>query len=143
VQGLNTQFLQLQALSGASLIGHDITLKGNRLEVQSGSAVGGFELASAADSVKVEVLNPSGRVVDTLNLGAETAGRHGFEWAAAHAADGDAYTFRITARSGAASVATTSLMRDRVDAVSTSASGLVLQTRNSGDVAYADVQAFN
>ena len=35
---------------------------------------GGFELAAAADSVKVEVLNAAGTVVDTVQLGAGNAG---------------------------------------------------------------------
>ena len=143
VQGLNSQFVQLQALSGAALVGHDITLQGNKFTVQDGKATGGFELASTADSVKVEILNSAGRVVDTLNLGAETAGRAGFEWAAPAADEGGQFTFRITAKSGAATVTATPLMRDLVLAVSSSANGLVLQTQNSGDVAYADVKAFN
>jgi flagellar basal-body rod modification protein FlgD len=143
VQGLNAQFVQMQALQGAALVGHDITLQGNRVDVTDGAGVGGFEMAGAADQVKVEILNPAGRVVDTLNLGAETAGRHAFNWTAAAASDGSTYRFRVTATSGAATVATTALTRDRVLAVSTTAGGLVLQTENSGDVAYADVKAFN
>ena len=143
VQGLNNQFVQLQALSGASLVGRDITLQSNKITAQGGKASGGFELDATADSVKVEFLNPAGRVVDTLDLGAETAGRHAFEWTPPASAGDGQYTMRITAKSGAATVPTTPLMRDRVLAVSTTANGLVLQTQNSGDVAYADVKAFN
>ena len=143
VQGLNSQFVQLQALSGAALVGHEITLKSNKFTVQGGKAAGGFELASTADSVKVEILNPAGRVVDTLDMGAESAGRSAFEWKAPASAEGGQYSFRVVAKKGAADVPTTPLMRDHVLAVSTSANGLVLQTQNSGDVAYADVKAFN
>ena len=144
VKSLNTQFVQMQALQGAALVGHDITLQGNRVDTADGrTGIGGFEMSGAADKVKVEILSPAGRVVDTLDLGAESAGRHAFTWNSPLAADGNTYTFRVTATSGAASVATTSLMRDRVQAVSSGASGLVLQTRHSGDVAYSDVKAFN
>jgi flagellar basal-body rod modification protein FlgD len=143
VQGLGTQFVQMQALQGAALVGHDVTLQGNRVDVDGSTGVGGFEMAGAADKVKVEILSPAGRVVDTLDLGAESTGRHAFTWNSPLAADGNTYTFRVTATSGAASVATTALMRDRVQAVSSSASGLVLQTEHSGDVAYSDVKAFN
>ena len=143
VKELGTQFSQMQALQGASLVGHDITLQGNRLSINSGSGSGGFELAGAADNVKVQVLNPAGHVVDTLNLGAETTGRHGFTWPAANVADGTPYTFKVVATSGAAAVTATPLMRDRVQAISTQSGSLVLQTQNSGDVAYADVKAFN
>jgi flagellar basal-body rod modification protein FlgD len=144
VKGLNGQFAQLQALSGAALVGHDITVAGNKLDVQDGTGVGGFELASTADTVKVDVLNGAGRVVKTIDMGAESAGRHSFEYDASATTDGAAgYTFRVTAKTGTTAVATTALMRDHVLAVSAGASGLVLQTQNSGDIAYSDVKAFN
>jgi flagellar basal-body rod modification protein FlgD len=143
VQGLNTQFVQMQALQGATLVGHDITLQGNRIDTAGASGIGGFDLSAAADKVKVEILSSAGRVVDTLDLGAETTGRHAFTWNSALATDGNPYTFRVTANSGAATVATTALMRDRVQAVSTTSGGLVLQTEHSGEVAYSDVKAFN
>jgi flagellar basal-body rod modification protein FlgD len=144
VKGLNGQFAQLQALSGAALVGHDITVAGQQLDVQDGTGVGGFDLASTADSVKVDILNGAGRVVKTIDMGAESAGRHGFSYDASAATDGGAgYTFRVTAKTGTTAVGTTALMRDRVLAVSAGAGGLVLQTRNSGDVSYSDVKAFN
>jgi flagellar basal-body rod modification protein FlgD len=143
VAGLNSQFVQMQALQGATLVGHDITVQGSRVDVQSGSGVGGFELAGAADSVKVQILSPAGIVVDTLDLGAESSGRHGFDWTATNVADGADYTFRVVAKSGAAAVSATPLMLDRVTAVKSTSSGLVLETQNSGDVAYADVKAFD
>jgi flagellar basal-body rod modification protein FlgD len=53
VAGLNSQLVQLQALQGATLVGRDVTVAGDRLSVADGVGVGGFELNSAADSVKV------------------------------------------------------------------------------------------
>jgi flagellar basal-body rod modification protein FlgD len=144
VQGLNSQFTQMQALQGAALVGHDVTVQGNRIEVNGGEAVGGFELANVADAVKVEVMDGSGRVVDTLMFGTETAGSHSFNWQPGkEVADGSAFTFRVSATTGANAVATTPLMRDRVMAVSSSATGLLLQTLHTGDVPYSAVKAFN
>ena len=84
VQGLSSQFLQLQAVQGASLVGRDVIVPGNKLSVDDTTAVGqgGFELTSAADAVKVDILSPSGAVVQSLNLGAESAGTHSFDWPA-------------------------------------------------------------
>ena len=143
VQGLNGQFVQMQALQGATLVGREITVEGNRLALKDGTGTGAFELATPADNVKIEVLNPAGRVVETMNLGAQKAGRHDVEWDAANADPALAYRFRITATSGTQTVATTSLMRDQVQAVRTSGSGIQLQTLYSGDVAYSQVKAFN
>jgi flagellar basal-body rod modification protein FlgD len=145
VEGLNRQFVQMQALQGASLVGRDVTLAGDRIAVEQGLGSAGFELASAADRVKVEVLNPAGRVVDTLELGAQAAGRHGFGWnaAAVNQADGNGYRFRIEATAGAAKVESTALMRDRVQSVSLLGDRLQLDTRDSGPIDYAAVKAVN
>jgi flagellar basal-body rod modification protein FlgD len=139
VATLNTQFVQMQALQGAALVGRDVTVAGSAMTVDGGAGAGGFELEGTADRVKVEVLDGSGRVVDTLQLGALEPGRHGFEW---EGADGH-YTFKVTANSGTATVKTTALMRDRVEAVSTSGDTLMLELERTGSVAYADVKAFN
>jgi flagellar basal-body rod modification protein FlgD len=143
VEGLNRQFVQMQTLQGAALVGHDVTLQGDRLAVTDGSGVGGFELTGSADRVKVEILAPSGHVVDTLDLGAQGAGRHGFSWAAPTLPDGAPYRFRVSATAGAAVVPSTPLMRDRVVAVSNAGDRLNLETQYSGHVGYADVKAFN
>ena len=145
VQGLNQQFVQMQALQGATLVGRDVILPGNRLATNDvGLVQGGFELSSSADSVKVEVLNAGGRVIDTIDLGAEGAGRHGFEWTPPIGVDATlGERFRIVAKSGAAAVASTPLMRDRVDAVATGGDTLRLELRNSGSVSYAQIRAFN
>ena len=145
VQGLGTQFVQMQALQGAALVGRELTLQGNRMafDAASGRGLAGFELAAPADDVKVEVLNGAGRVVDTLNLGAMNNGRHDIDWDASAATPGQEYRFRITANSGTQAVAATPLMRDQVQAVRTSGNGLVINTLFNGDVAYGDVKAFN
>jgi flagellar basal-body rod modification protein FlgD len=145
VAGLNSQFRQMQALQGAALVGHDVTVKGNAVSFDdSGNGVGGFELAGTADRVKVEVLDGSGRVVDTLQLGALDAGLHGFDWKPAEGtAAGGNYTFRVTANAGTTVVPTTALMRDRVEAVSLDGDSLKLELARSGSVDYDAVRAFN
>jgi flagellar basal-body rod modification protein FlgD len=145
VEGLNRQFVQMQALQGANLVGRDVVLAGDRLSANDeGLVQGGFELASAADSVNVEILNAAGHVIDTIELGAQGSGRQGFEWVPKQGVDaslGD--RFRIVAKAGAAAVTATPLMRDRVDAVSTLGDTLTLELRNSGSQPYAAIKAFN
>ena len=143
VQGLSGQFVQMQALQGATLVGHDVVVPGDFLSINSGVAQGGFELGSAADNVTVEVLAPSGKVLDTINLGAQASGLHGFDWPAGTADDSSGLRFRVTAKSGATKLAVTPLMRDRVDAVATSGNSLTLELQKSGSVPYGTVKAFN
>ncbi len=145
VQGLSTQFMQMQAVQGASLVGRDVIVAGNKLSIDETAAVGqgGFELANAADAVKVEILSPSGAVVQTLNLGAEGAGIHSFDWPSGTATAASGLTFRVSATSGGVATTATALMRDRVDAVSTSGTTFNLELANSGTVPYSAVKAFN
>jgi flagellar basal-body rod modification protein FlgD len=143
VEGLSGQFAQLQALQGASLVGRDVVVPGNRIDIADGVGQGGFELTGPADHVKVEVLAASGQVVDTLQLGAQSSGVHSFNWASGTADNTQGLRFRVTATSGSVNTAATTLMRDRVDAVSTSGNSFNLELQNSGTVPYATVKAFN
>ena len=143
VQGLSSQFLQMQTLQGAALVGKDVIVPGNKLDIAEGVAQGGFDITSAADAVKVEVLNPAGKVVDTINLGAQSSGNHSFNWPAGTYTNTDNLSFRVTATSGATTLTSTALMRDKVDAVSTSGDALMLELERSGTVAYTTVKAIN
>jgi flagellar basal-body rod modification protein FlgD len=144
VQGLSGQFLQMQTLQGASLVGKDVIVAGNKLDIEAGVGQGGFELTSAADAVKVEVLSPAGQVVDTLNLGAQNLGRHSFNWPSGSTSGNTSnLSFRVIATSGATVLNTTALMRDKVDAVSTAGDTLMLELQRSGTVAYSSVKAIN
>lgn len=148
VQTLSGQFGQLRALQGAQLVGHQVLLAGNRLDPDSsGKATAGVELAGPADSVVVEVLGPSGKVVDTLDLGAQSAGRHGFSWtpteAQAAAAGTAGFSFRVTAKSGAASVTATALNTDTVQAVATEGNALMLELASGRRVDASTVKALS
>jgi flagellar basal-body rod modification protein FlgD len=144
IKAMSAQLLQMQAMQGASLVGNSVVVPGNAIDVSSGSGTGHFELGGAADVVKVEVLSSAGRVVDTLDIGAETGGRHSFSWTPAEGVtDAAGFRFRVTATSGTASVTATPLMRDQVSAVSsTTTGGLSLQLKSGSTVAYSDVRAF-
>lgn len=143
VQGLSNQFVQMQALQGAGLVGHDVVVPGNLLSITDGLGQGGFELSGPADSVKVEILSPNGQVADTINLGAQSSGLHSFAWPSDAADDSSGLSFRVTAKSGATAVGVTPLMRDRVAAVSLGGDALTLELARSGSVPYANVKSFN
>ena len=143
VQGLSSQFLQMQTLQGASLVGKNVIVPGNKVDIANGVGQGGFELSTPADAVKVEVLSPAGQVIDTLNMGAQSSGVHGFDWAAGSYDNTGNLSFRVTATSGATPLSAIALMRDTVNAVSASGSALQLQLARSGTVDYSTVKALN
>ena len=143
VQGLSSQFLQMQTLQGASLVGKNVIVPGNKIDIAGGVGQGGFELATPADAVKVEVLSPAGQVLETLNIGAQSAGVHGFDWVSGSYDNASNLTFRVTATSGSTKLDATALMRDKVNAVSTSGSALQLELARAGTVDYSTVKAIN
>ena len=143
VQGLSSQFLQMQTLQGASLVGKSVIVPGNKVDIADGVGQGGFEIATPADAVKVEVLSAAGQVIDTISLGAQSAGVHGFDWVAGTYDNASNLTFRVTATSGAIKLDATALMRDTVNAVSASGSALQLQLARAGTVDYSTVKAIN
>jgi len=144
VESLSGHFAQLQALQGASLVGRDVLVEGDALAADAaGLRQGGFDLATPADRVRVEVLARSGAVLDTLDLGAAGSGRHGFDWTPPAGVDPAlAERFRVLAQRGSAAVAATPLMRDRVEAVSTGET-LMLELRRSGSVPHTAVKAYH
>jgi len=147
LQALGTQFVQLQALQGASMVGRDVLLPGNQLDISTvdGSATGkgSFEISAAASDVNVDILNASGVVMDTVKLGAQDKGRHDFSWPAGDVTDKSGYTFRVSATSGSTTLTATSLMRDRVEAVNTSDTTLKLELQRGGSVDYSTIKALN
>ncbi len=143
VGGLSGQLAQMQALQGASLVGRDVVVPGNVLDIANGVGQGGFELSGPADNVKVEVLSPSGHVIDTLNLGAQGSGMQGFDWPTSTATNDSGLTFRVTATSGSTSSSPTTLMRDHVNAITTTGNALNLELQNGGLVPYSTVRAVN
>lgn len=143
VNGLNSQFVQMQALQGASLVGRGVTVPGDRLSIDQGVGEGAFELASPADQVKVEILGPAGHVLGTIDMGAQSVGRHRFEWPAGDRGDAEGLRFRVSARFGAANVQASPLMQDQVIAVSAGGDSITLETLRSGQLPYSAVKTFN
>lgn len=137
MKAMAAQLTALQALQGTAMIGHDVLVKSNTLTIDDGKAKGSVELGGSADNVKVEILSPAGQVLETINLGAKTAGRHAFEWDASSYSGTGNPTFKITATSGGKAVATTALARDTV--VSIGSNGIELKGR--APVFYGDIQA--
>ena len=143
MQTLAGQFAQLQALQGASLVGHSVVVPGNALQVTDGVGGGGFELSGPADAVKVEILSPAGQVIDTLQLGAQSSGVHTFDWNAGSATTSSGLRFRVTSTTGGVSSSATTLVKDTVEAVSTSGGTFSLDLANSGLVPYSSVREFD
>ncbi|NDY89959.1 flagellar hook assembly protein FlgD [Ideonella livida] len=142
VGGLNTQFLQLQALQGASLVGREVALASDALRQSGGKADAGFELAAAADKVTVDIYDAGNVKIGTLNLGAQAAGRHDFEWTVPSAYQDDSLHFTVTATAAGKELSTNTLSYQKVNAVSQQNGTLALELANGSLISSSDVYAY-
>lgn len=142
ISGLSSQFVQLQAMQSAALIGHDVAIEGNTLRVQDGTGDGGFELSGDARNVKVEIQNAAGTTIGTVELSDLEAGRHDFSYAVPEAYRNSDLSFKVTATNGSTSVEAMTLAHQRIQAVSSFGNTLALELVNGDRVAYDAVWAF-
>jgi len=80
-QGLSTAQAANTQASAVNYIGKTVLLNGNQITVGGGiaSAVSA-NLASDSAKTTATITDASGTVVDTINLGAQSSGAHGFTW---------------------------------------------------------------
>lgn len=142
MQSISSQFAAMQTLQGTSMIGHDVYLASNTLSIDAGVAKGAVNLSAAADSVKLNILSPGGSTVETVDLGAMTAGRHEFTWNASKYTGTGNPTFKIVATQGGVNVSNTALARDTITSVGTAATGNNLQLKGRSAVSYDAIQAY-
>ena len=137
-------FNSTQALQAASLVGTQVLVDGNSMQLSGGQGAGGFQLDAAADNVTVSVKSAAGEVVYTAQLGKQAAGLSVFNWDGSSNAGGKAvdgtYSFSVTANSGGTNVAATTLSLGRVDGVTPAPTGTTLSIGGLGDVPLASVK---
>lgn len=142
VASLSSQFMQLQTVQGAGLVGHDVIVPGSEMAIADGKGFGAFELDGAADEVTVDMI-ANGLVIDSQQLGRRASGTGTFDWDASKVADGTKVTFRVTASTGGVATKVSPLMRAEVAAVSTAGNVFNLELANGSTVPYSAVRAFN
>lgn len=146
VESLLASFSALQAQSAAQLPGRDVLVAGTALSLAGGAAQGGVELAKAADTVNVDILDAGGSTVRTLSLGASGAGVRGFTWDGPRndgkAAPEGSYRLRVKASADGKPVDASTLAAARVMSVANSAAGVQVDLGSAGIRPYADVKSF-
>lgn len=133
-----------QTLQAASLVGHTVLAEGNVLTLKDAVAGGGAVLDGPADSVAVEIYNGSGRLMRTLDLGAQDAGivRYGWDGLDASGAqlpDGY-YQARVVATRAGGQVETTPLMLAGVSSVVLDGGDMLIDLGALGQVGLAQVR---
>ncbi len=144
MQTMAEQFAAMQSLQGTMMIGRAVLTEGNRLAVsEQGQAQGAFELAGAASSVKVEISTAGGDVLQTIDMGAQAAGRHSVQWdASGYSGDKSTLRFKVVAtnKDGAA-VDSTALMQAKVQGTGMENGQLMLSLETGESIAYSKIRS--
>ena len=116
-----------QAAQAAALIGRQVLVPGSHLTLSRGTALAGVSLGEAADTVAIQIVDPSGRVVQSRNLGPREAGSFSFVWdgrtdTGAVAPPGN-YRFTVVAERAGEKVEATALQLGTVSALIRDKSG--------------------
>lgn len=141
VKSLSNKFSSMQTLQGASLIGHDVLVESNTLSVASGAAKGALELPANATKVNVQVLSPGGQVIDTLDLGPKTAGRHSFTWNPPSNYGSPTASFKVVATGSSGPLRTTGFAQDTIVSIGTSAAGMSVELKGRAPISYDAIQS--
>jgi flagellar basal-body rod modification protein FlgD len=144
VSNLQASLMASQSMQSASLIGKTILADGNSISLLNGSANLSMRLEGAAESVIVDVINSSGRIIKTTNLGANAAGIQSFTWDGSTNEGGTApngqYTFQVNAKKLNQTVAVTPLIQATVSGVEVTSAGPQLSLNNGTNIALSTVR---
>ena len=143
VKGLAGQFAAQQLMQGSAMVGRKVLVEGNSLALdgETNKATGAFDLAGSAASVKVQVLDPTGKEVGTVDMGALPAGRYNFAWNASQYQGDSALRFKVLAANGEAAVGSTPLSVDSIVAVSMDNGSLQMQLSRGGMTTQSGIKA--
>jgi flagellar basal-body rod modification protein FlgD len=134
-----------KAMQSASMIGKNVLVPGDDMVASTdGGAIGGVALEADADKVLVKILDSSGKVVQTEDLGAKSAGNFGFVWDGKDA-DGKEvpagnYHFTVEATKGDQKIGASTLQIGTVSAVVRGNNGFKLDLGEAGIVDFNSVQ---
>jgi flagellar basal-body rod modification protein FlgD len=141
IQQVNETLKNMSMLQSTSMVGRDVLIEGNSLSINKGVAAGAVDLPASATSVKINILSPSKQVVGTVDLGAQDAGRHAFEWDASQYTGAKPLSFEAVAVNGNQVVTPSSLVRDQVMSVGSDGGNMTVQLLGHSTVAYSAVKA--
>lgn len=143
VKGLVSQFASQQLMQGSAMVGRQVLVEGDSMAVNSETNIGygALDLSGSAASVKVQVLDASGKELGMVDLGVLKEGRYNFEWDGSAHPDSGPLHFKVLAANGEAAVTATPLTIDHVASVSVENGALQLQLARGDTIAYGAIKS--
>ncbi len=149
MEALLSGYQSSQALQASSMVGRTVIVPSDQAMVDTANGLEGqFALPKNSGAVTVKVLDSSGSLVDTINMGSLEAGMHDFTWdgqdSSGNILPPGAYTFEATAAIDGTSKQLATLLPANVDSVSLGAGDngeLLLNVAGLGSISLSNVYA--
>ncbi|WP_158783079.1 flagellar hook assembly protein FlgD [Pantoea sp. BAV 3049] len=142
---ISGQITSGQSLQASTLIGHGVMVDGSQILVGSSQTTPfGVSLEQASTATTATISDSSGKVVQTINLGALSSGVHTFSWDGSQAdgttaADGK-YSVSLSASNATGQLVAQPLNYALVNGVTNDTSGAVLDLGTMGTTTVANVR---
>jgi flagellar basal-body rod modification protein FlgD len=135
---MSGSFTANQTLQASQLIGKSVLVEDSIAHLKPDGAIDGrFELSASSGSVKIDIMDISGRLVREIEMGEISAGRHDFTWdgkdSSGEQLPAGKYTIEITAQSGDTREAVSVLLSREVDSVEFGNDGAVQLNTDNGE----------
>jgi flagellar basal-body rod modification protein FlgD len=147
LQSLTSGFASTQMLQAATMIGREVLVPSDHINLNQGAATFGVELTQPADEVVVSVLDAAGNAVRTQKLGAHATGTATFAWNGLNdlgtAMPDGSYTLSVSAKQGGKAISVDTLSYARVQSVAQSGQNIELELQGIGAVNLSDVRRIN
>jgi flagellar basal-body rod modification protein FlgD len=135
-----------QSLQAAMLVGREVLVEGSRLPFTGDAAHFGIDLPQAVERLEITITDAAGRVVDSIETGAQPKGAMALAWSGLDEAGEKLpvgyYTISAKALAGGKAVDATPLIGAVVDSVGSGANGIELQLGGFGSVGLGDIKRF-
>ncbi|WNW11159.1 flagellar hook assembly protein FlgD [Pseudomonas sp. DTU_2021_1001937_2_SI_NGA_ILE_001] len=147
VDAIATSYKSSQALQASSLVGRSVTVDTGTVYLDPAKGLtGSVVLPASSASTTISVYDADNNLVDTIDLGAQSAGTQSFTWDGT-GSDGAAlaagnYTFKANASISGTGTALTTYLPATVNSVTTAASGsdMTLNLAGGSSIALSKVQ---
>jgi len=128
-----------QTLQSSQLVGQEVLVESETIELNAGEPVSGaFELEAATGDVRLDITDAAGTVIRHVGLGPYTAGKHNFTWDGNNS-EGQAmapgqYTAKVTVQNNDGYESVSVLTSRVIDSVEFGAGGSSSLNTKQGDV---------
>lgn len=145
VNNFATQFRSQQALQASAMVGRSVVAQSSTATLGASGKISGYaDLSNATDDLKVQILDSSGSLVKTMDLGQQSAGQVAFNWdgtdQSGNTMPPGTYAMNAIASTGSGSEQVSTLISANVNSVSIGSDGSVtLNLADMGSVPMSSV----